>query len=158
MDNLLALGDMAAGLVAETVDGHLVSADIARVVEAIRAYDPTLDVQWIPPAAREPGDAAFRVICTNPNGTQYIVFVVQTEEEFDSRILKRIYQSDQKHGVAKLSDIQATEAAAKELRGRKFRDAMEEANDLAYHIMKSPLHTYKISKELTIKDEGKGIL
>jgi hypothetical protein len=149
------LADLPVG-----VDGHFVSAQVTRVVEAIQDAYPSIRVEWIPPSAREPGDNAFRVLDKRPDGSEYIAFFVRTEEEFDSRVLQRLMLSDQstKSRVTTYDEAVAGERAAKELERRRHEDAMAEANDIAYHVMKSPLHNYKVNDDLTVKDRGGGAI
>lgn len=141
-----------ADLPTEHVDGSLISGKVSRVVEAIREYDPNLDVAWIPPAARAPGDAAFQIIHKRPDGTSYVAFMVQTEEEFDSRVLKRIMANDQaQRGGTTWSELQLDEMAKADLAKRRRKDAWDEAQDMAMHMMKSPLHNYKLPNGRVIR-------
>lgn len=134
------------------VDGSLISARISRVVEAIRDYDPSLDVQWIPPSARDSGDHAFRIIHTKPDGMQYVAFTVATEDEFDERVLKRIMVNDQRNGQIKLSEFEAHLKAQEDIKRRRYEDAWAEANDIAYHVFRTHKNTYKVNDHLTIKE------
>ena len=152
----LGLGDAVADIATLHPDGSFISAKIDRVVEAITEYDPRIDVQWIPPKMREPGDSAFRLVYNNDNGTQYIMFMVKSEEEFDSRVLQRIYASDGRLGAPKYSDVEAAELAAKEVERRRNADSMAEAADMAYHVFRSRKHRYKINKDLIIDDSFGG--
>jgi hypothetical protein len=135
-------------------DGSLVSGRISRVVEAIRDYDRSIDVQWIPPRARESGDAAFRLIHTNPGGQPYVMFLVQTEDEFDERVLAKIYYNDTTKHRSDYDMIQAHDRATKELEKRRFMDIMEQQEDIAAHVLKSPLNWYRVDDNLTIRDYG----
>jgi hypothetical protein len=146
------LGNIA-DLPVEHVDGSLVSARISRVVEAIRDYDPNIEVQWIPRDARREGDAAFRLIHNAPGKRPYVMFFVQTEEEFDDRVLKRIYANDQAQGGGTtMSEYEAALKAKQELERRRKADSIAEANDIAWHVFKSKLNTYKVNKDLVIKE------
>jgi len=157
-DATLGLGEAVADIATLHPDGSLVSVKIDRVIEAIKEYDPRIDVQWIPPKAREPGDAAFRLVYTNDNGTQYVMFFINTEEEFDSRVLQRIYMADQRTGAKQYSEVEAAELAAKEVARRRNADAMAEATDMAMHAFRSRKHNYKINKDITIRDDHGGSL
>jgi hypothetical protein len=142
-----------ADLPVEHIDGSLVSAKISRVVEAIRDYDPSIDVEWVPHGARGPRDAAFRLVHRPMGGKPYIMFYVQTEEEFDERVLKRIYANDQaKGGGTTLSEFEAHSKAQRELERRKNEDSVAEANDIAWHVFKSKLNTYRVSKGHVVKE------
>ena len=138
-------------------DGSFVSARIDRVIEAIKDYDPNIEVQWIPPRAREEGDNAFRLLYTEANGMQYVMFFVKTEDEFDERVLERIWAADQqKQGKQYYSDVQLREMAQRNIKKRKWEDSIAEANDIAAHVFRSHKNTYKVNKELTIRDYGGG--
>lgn len=138
-------------------DGSFVSARIDRVIEAIKDYEPRIEVQWIPPAAREEGDNAFRLLYTEDNGLQYVMFFVATEEEFDERVLQRIWAADQrKQGKKYYTELELQDMARANLKKRKFEDAMAEANDIAYHVFRSHKNTYKVNDNLIIKDRGGG--
>jgi hypothetical protein len=151
MDNLF---DHIADLPVQHVDGSLIAAEIGRVVEAIRQYDPLIEVQWIPRDARGEGDAAFRLVHNPVGGRPYVMFYVQTEDEFDHRVLKRIMMNDQARtgGKTTMSEFEAHRRAQEAVKQQKFRDQMEEANDIAFHVFKSKLNTYRVNKDLVIKE------
>lgn len=135
------------------VDGQFVSAKIERMVQAIKDYDQDLNVEWVPPGARRDGQAAFKISYGAPGTVPYTLFYVQKDEDFDERVLARIIQNDQRvNGGTKLSDYEAWEAAQKVAANRARLDAIEEANDIAYHVLKTPLNTYRVNKDLVIKD------
>lgn len=122
-------------------DGHWISERVSRIVELIREYDSRLDVRWIPPENREPGDAALAVIENTPTGPM-VAFYVQDEKEFDERILARIYEGDNKHGNV-LDKIEAHNAALRAYQEKQYQDQLEDAGDLAMHILRSPKTRYK---------------
>lgn len=134
------------------VDGQFVSQRISQIVQAIQEYSPELSVEWIPPGARTTDQPAFRIIHTPPGGQPYPIFHVKTEEEFNESILKRIIAGDSRNGTPQYSELEAWETAQNLLKRQKFLDAMEEANDVAHHILKSPKNTYKVSDDLVVKD------
>lgn len=131
-------------------DGYLVSGKVSQVVEALRDYDRDLDVEWVPPAARRPGQAAFAVVYKG-YGTPYILFYVQSEDEFDERVLHRVIVNDQRNGEHTWNDFTAAEKTRELIEHQKWLDEMEQAADIAYHVMKSPLNDYKVNKDLRIK-------
>lgn len=134
------------------LDGQFVSQRVAQVVEAIRDYSPEIEVQWIPPAARGPEQDAFRVMHYPPGGEPYVIFHVKDESEFDARVLKRIIAGDQRNGKVTLSEVEAAEEAARLIARQRVLDEQEEAIDKMYHILRSPLNTYKVDKDTIIKD------
>lgn len=119
--------------------GYLVSERHARIAEIISDYDPTLELAWIPPDKREPGDSPFAVIHRVPGQPDYIVCY---SDDPDERLLARVFKGDNaKHDV--LSEIEAQNAAHKALRMKAEMEELEEANDLAASILRSNLHVYK---------------
>jgi hypothetical protein len=134
------------------IDGQFVSERIAQVVQAIREYSIELDVEWCPPGQRRPDQAAFKIIHRPAGGEPYVIFHVKTEEEFDARVLKRIIAGDQRNGELTMSEVEAAEEAAKRVAHQRFLDEMEEAHEIAHAVMKSNKSTYKVNKNLTIKD------
>lgn len=135
------------------LDGQFVSERISQVVNAIREYSPELDVEWCPPHKRRPGQAAFKIIHRPIGGAPYTIFHVKTEAEFDARVLKRIIAGDARNGgMVTMSEIEAAEEAAKRVAHQRFVDQIEEANEIAHAIMKSPKSTYKVNDNLILKD------
>ena len=137
---------------AEVRDGHFVSQRVAQVIEAIREWEPEIEVQWIPPDARSAGDAAFRIMHYPAGREPYVIRHVKSEEEFDSRILYELMRGDQRNGALKLSDIEAAEAAAKAVAKQRARDEMEESIEKMYYVFRSKLNTYRLDKDTVIKD------
>jgi len=126
-------------------DGSWVSERISRIVDLIREYDPRLDVRWIPAAAREPGDAAFAIIELTPDGPR-TAFLVQTEDEFDERVLARIYQADStKHDVA--ANLDALNRAHAALQQRVREETWEELADQSKFLMRTPLWNPRIGNK-----------
>lgn len=140
------------------VDGQLVSAKIQRIVEAIRDYEPELDVQWIPPGARTEGQAAFAIIHRPVGHPSYVLFYVKSEEEFDERVLAKIIYNDQRNGkTATMSDLEAWEETQKRIQKQEYLDKMEEANDIAAFVAKTHLNRIRINKDLVIHDHGDNV-
>src|SRR5690349_11077360 len=134
------------------IDGRLVSARIERIVLAIKDYEPELEVTWIPPQKRSEGEAAFAIIHNAPGNAPYILFYIQTEEEFDERVLYRIIANDQRNGEHTYSELEAAEMTQKLVQEQEWLDRMEEANDIAAHILRTPLNTYKVNDNFIVKD------
>jgi hypothetical protein len=125
-----------------TEDGTWISPKVARVAELLTAYDWHLEVKWIPPAQRAHDDPAFAICYTHGGCPDFVVMYVQDESEMDERVLQRIYAAD--NGQANvLNALEAHNKAVKDLQRAKYEDALAEANDLAAHIWKSKLNTYK---------------
>ena len=134
------------------VDGQFVSAKVERIVLAIKEYEPTLDVKWIPPGQRSEGESAFAIIHDAPGNKPYVMFYVKDEEDFDERVLMKIIANDQRNGTQKYTDLEAFEETQKRMQHQEYLDRMEEANDIAAHVFRSPLNKYKVNDKLTIKD------
>lgn len=134
------------------IDGQFVSQKVSRIVEAIHDYEPTLEVKWVPPLERSPGQAAFAIMHNPPDREPYVVFHVQTEDEFDERVLQRIIHNDGRNGHVTVSAYEAWEQTKRLLAKQEYLDRMEEAQDIAKHVFQSHKNTYVVNKDLTIKD------
>lgn len=141
---------------AVAVDGnHIVSQKVIQVIEAIREYNHELDVEWIPPNARRPGQAAFRILHKPIGGEPYVIFHVATEEEFDARVLKRIIWNDASvNGKPRYSELEATEEAAKRVAHQVWMDELQEKSEMAHALMKTDKSVYKFNDDM-IFVEGK---
>lgn len=134
------------------VDGSVVSAKVQRVVEAIREYEPELDVKWIPPEARREGQAAFSIIHDSPGNSPYVLFYVNTEEEFDNRVLYKIIANDQRNGKMTYDEVESWETTQKLIQQQVERDKQEQDIDIAYHLLKTKKNTYKVNDKLIVKE------
>lgn len=130
----------------------VVSQRVAQIIEAIREYSPELDVQWIPPSERAATDPAFRIVHNPAGGEPYVVFHIKDESEFDLSVLKRIIAGDNRNGTLTYGEVEAAEKAAKLMARQRYLDEQEEMLDKMFHVFKSPLNTYRIDKDLIIKD------
>lgn len=134
------------------IDGQFVSARIERLVLAIKDYEPDIDVKWTPPGAREQGMAAYKIIYAPVGQSPFTLFHVASDEDFDERILMKIIANDQRNGQkATMSDLEAWEATQKLMAKQDYLDRMEEAQDIAKHVVGSPLNTYRVNNNLVIK-------
>lgn len=116
-------------------DGHFVPARVLNVVELVRGYDPSLDVEWIPPEHRvEAGDPEYRITETRA-GKTYTVFCVR-EAEFDERVLARLVRADNTR--TPLSTIEAREEAARVLRAKEAREQRMLGHDMFAAAFRSP--------------------
>lgn len=144
MSGLDALKNMLADLPVPMADGRFISERVALLVETIQEWDPYLEVRWIPPEERAlSNDPAFAIVDTSPNVPEHVVMYVQTEEEMDARVLERLIDMKKLQGVDLMKHIDAKNEAFRLLQAKIFSEKLEEANDLAYSILKSPLHRYK---------------
>lgn len=134
------------------IDGQFVSQRVSQVVEAIKEYDPRLEVQWIPASAREADYPAFRILYNQPGMEPYFLFHVMTEEEFDERVLQRVIANDQSRGKHLLSEYEQWEEAAARVKHQEWLDALEEAQDVAKHVLATRKGKYKVNNDLIIDD------
>lgn len=134
------------------VDGQFVNQKVAQVVAAIIDYCPDLSVEYIPEGVRLKGDAAYRIIHSPVGSPSYVVMHVKNDDEFDARVLKRIIAGDQRNGKVSMGEIEAAEEAAKRVAFQVWQDKRDEDIDKMFHVLKSPLNTYKLDKDTIIKD------
>lgn len=112
--------------------GYMVSERHARIAEIIQDYDPTLELAWIPPADRAPGDKPFAVVHRPGNQPAYVVCY---SDDPDERLLARIFNHDNgKRDV--LSEMEAHNAALEAMRLKAQMEQQEENNDLAASILR----------------------
>lgn len=136
----------------EIINGEFVNQKVSQVVQAIKEYDPEIEVQFIPERARTNGQAAYRIIHHPLGAEPYIMFHVRRDEDMDFRILQRIIVNDQRHGTVTLSEYEAWEAAQKAVAHQAWLDHLEESNDIAAHVLKTHKNTYKVNDDLVIKE------
>jgi hypothetical protein len=123
-------------------DGHFISAKVSRVIELIREYDHHLDVKWVPPDRRGPGDAAFAITERLGDGREVVAFYIDSEENFNEDVLARIYMGDNtKNDVQAF--ITAKNNAANALLRAKQREELEEYYSLLGSMIISKKHYYK---------------
>lgn len=135
------------------IEGQLVSQKISQVVQAIKEYEPNLDVMWVPDRGREEGVAAFKIYFNDEAaGERYLVMNVMKEEDMDYRVLARLIAGDQRNGKITWDDFQAHEQALKRVKHQEYLDKLEEAQDLALSLIKTPLNTYRVNKDLVVKE------
>jgi hypothetical protein len=139
------------------VDGVFVSEKIERIVLAIKDYEPALEVKWLPPQARFDKQngvtlPAFEIVYHAPDGLDQTLFYVKDEGDFDERVLQRIIFNDQRKSNTSWTELTAWEETQKRIARQAYLDEMEEAEDLAKHIIATHLNTYRVTPGLVIKD------
>lgn len=128
-------------------ESTIVEHDVLNIIQKIMEYDHNLKVQYLEKAAQL-GDAPWRVIERCKDGEWRVLFYAW---QMDERVLDRIRLADC-HAVDILGAVDANNRSLRELEGRRFRERMDEAKDIALHVVKSvKKHTY------TVKTEGKEI-
>ena len=139
------------------VNGVAVETDVLRIVEAIHEYDPKLRVQFLAEAAAV-NEPPFRVIETCRDGVDRVAF---TAWELDGRLLERVMAAD-----CAQRDLDAIitkkNRAAKDDLNRRYRESVEEANEIAYAVLRSRKSKYSVRNPftgelLTFTEDGKGV-
>lgn len=140
MSEVVSLADVADVAVPMS-DGSWASPKVARIAEMITEYDPSLEVRWIPPGRRAPGDDAFQIVEHLPSGHNVVAFSVKDESLFDERVLKRIVAAD--NAITNVQDrIDTENAVVRELDHRTRQDALDEAREFTAAVIGSPLNKY----------------
>jgi hypothetical protein len=121
------------------------------LVETIRErWGGRVDVLWNP--GRNP---EFGIVEVLP-GREEIIFWVDNEASFDGRVLEKLIMADNSQGNV-LDRLDAQNAAVEAIAKKKYQDVMDEAHDIAKHVMKSPLNKYVVDENVTIRDYGNRI-
>ena len=121
------------------VRGVAVERDALRVAEAITEYDENLRLQFVPESASV-GDPPFRVIERCRDGVERVAMYAW---KLDGELLERIKAAD--CAARDLDDIITRKnREAKDRLNRRYRDAMDEANDIAKSALKSDKSKYTV--------------
>ena len=123
-------------------DGSWINENTARIAELISEYDPRLELRWVRPDQRQPGEPEFAIIEKSPDGLEFVAFLIQDESFVDHRLLARIYAADNKDKNVNEISLSINEAVRAVQRKRE-QDKIAEASDLAVSMMRSQLHTYR---------------
>lgn len=128
-------------------NGHFISEKQRRINEILRDYDPTLELQWIPPGDRSADDVAFRVVHRPPGRPAYVVL---TASECDERLLARVFESDQQTAAQRhggngnlLNFIDNYNAALELVREKEAHEKRQEAHELSASILRSKKFHYR---------------
>lgn len=127
------------------VEGYLVEADALRVAEAIKEYDPNIEILCLDPARAEGiTEEPFIIAEKCKDGVLRPIFKVW---ELNDLVLLRIKLADGKNFNA-LKTIEQSEADFKAANERRYKEFREEAADKVKHIagMKSK---YSVTDSLT---------
>lgn len=135
------------------VDGtNLVSVEIQNTIQALHDYDQHIHVQWIPPGARSQGQAAFKITHEEPGKPPYVIMHVKEDEDMNPTLLKKIIAGDARWGNDAMKDVRAAEIAADLMKKQAWDDHLAEQEDLVKSIINSRLNTYRVNKDLVIKE------
>jgi hypothetical protein len=110
------------------VNGHFVSQKQVRINEILQDYDPTLQLQWIPPTDRSSNDLAFRVVCFPLGRAPYVVCF---SEEADERLLAKVFEADQANSPNKLTYIENFNNALELVRAKADEERRQEDHAIA---------------------------
>jgi hypothetical protein len=117
-------------------DGSFVTAKTMRIVELIRAYDPGLDVEWIPRERRLADDDAIRVVDTRAKGLARTIMSFPDEAAFTA------------------------DDGLSVLQRKRHQEQRAERRDLMLHALKTPLSRWTFRRpdgELREIRDGKGV-
>jgi hypothetical protein len=131
-------------------DGSWVNERVSRICEMIHDYDSRLEVAWIPPARREPGDYAFEIRERLPSGEQVVAFSVATEDEMNEHVLARIVAGDKYNSGSAQDRFEALERARKLEQQKRTSEQLEEAHDKARFFIRTPLHRVRMGNGRSI--------
>lgn len=122
------------------VDGHFVSQKQVRINEILQDYDPSLQLQWIPPSDRSSTDLAFRVVCFPLGHAPYLVC---TAEEADERLLAKVFEADQRYSSNKLSFIENYNRARELVIAKSEEEQRQQDHEIAAAAIRSNKSSYK---------------
>lgn len=123
------------------VNGQFVSQKQIRINEILQDYDPTLQLQWIPPDQRM-GDsgAAFRVVHFKEGSAPYAVAFA---DECDERLLAKVFEADQVNNPNKLSFIDNYNNALELSRAKEMEEQRMEDHEMAASIIRNNKSHYR---------------
>lgn len=132
-----------------TDDGRWVNADYAYLAEVIKDYDEFLALGWIPPEHRQPevdpitGQVTehifpYAILDSRTGKVVFHIFETETPED----VLTRLFLSDDRHGPV-LDRLQARNDAIEIWNAKKNMEQLQEAEDEALHMVKSPMNYYQ---------------
>lgn len=124
------------------INGQFVSQKQVRINEILQDYDPSLQLQWIPPDQRQQGDGApaFRVVHFKDGAAPYLVC---TAEECDERLLAKVFEADQVNNPNQLSFIDNYNAALELSRAKEAEEQRLEDHALAASIIRNTKSHYR---------------
>lgn len=120
--------------------GNWVSDKHQRIAEILQDYDPTLQLQWIPPDKRSKEDVAFRIVSFPDGGSPYLVCVA---DELDERLLAKVFDADQRNSPLKLTHIDNYNAALELVRAKEAEEKRKEDHELAAAVLRNRKSSFK---------------
>lgn len=126
------------------VDGNIVERDALRVVEAIKDYDPDLEVLCLDPNQAGINEAPF-VICERRKTDGALVRIMEAWS-LDDRVLERIRLSDTARQNV-LDDLVKKEEQRRLDLAKKAEEDSAENKDLVEHIVKNKKTSYTFKND-----------
>lgn len=142
---------LGANHVYDSNSGEFINSKFQHIAEIINDWNPELFLLWIPPKDRRATDIAPYAIAHKPsNGNPpYIIKYVQ-EDQLDHRLIAELWhmQENSKDIIGYLDKVNA---AAEALRLKEQEEKLLDDLDKMGSVLKSPLHTYRLSKDKVIR-------
>ena len=114
-----------------------------RLAQIIADLDDSLRLAYIPEGQRSAFDKhQYAVIHTPENGAEPYVAMTIPDEDMDHRVVAKLIKRDT-HKGAVLDEMEAQEAALRLVEANDALEELAEKRDLAEHVIKSNLHTYR---------------
>ena len=125
--------------------GVWVESDALRIAQAVKDYDDNLEVICLDPddPRVKITSAPFMVIQRMPNGTYQKVLEAW---ELDNRVLERIWAADQQKND-QLNTLEKWEKAIKDGQEKRYREQLDEANELSLDILASKASGYSFKNK-----------
>lgn len=127
------------------VGGHIVERDALRVAEAIKEYDPELEILCIKPEEAGVNDAPFVICHRQSDGILRRVFEAWA---LDDRVLDRIRMADSHRGSI-IQTLENMEAKIKKDRDDRYKDIMADKRDLVASIAGNRKSSYTFRDDTT---------
>jgi len=128
-------------------------ADVFRIVEKIREYDPNLDVAYLDPDKGSIADAPYVIFEWCRDGVPRVIFSVW---ELNDRVMERVYAADTTKFDVEGAIDKANARTRKELE-EKSKESFGVAKDIVQHIVASPKGTYSFPSTtgdvVTLRDD-----
>lgn len=118
--------------------GHFLSAEHQRIAQVIHDYDPTLELAWVPPEARELNEQYPFAVIHRPIGAPPYIVMRLRESEVNHRVIARLWANDAKNSNV-LDAIEKDEQARKALELLRKQEEYEEAREKAAWMVKAPV-------------------
>ena len=127
------------------VDGQIVERDALRVAEAIKDYDPDLEILCLNPEEAGVNDAPFIICHRQSNGVLKRVFEAWA---LDDRVLDRIRLADGHRGNV-IETLEKMEAKIQKDKDDRYKDIVGARNDVVQHVLKGRKSVYTFRDDTT---------